>query len=92
MTAQRTKKEIVYDDQIAPLMTQVLMLCQKHGISTLCAFDISGKEEPGLVVTSQLPDETGHYSKLIEIEHRFKKGIPDKLDRPNPGASRFEDL
>lgn len=44
MTAKPTKKEAIYDEQIAPVMDQVIRLCLKHGISTIISFDISDED------------------------------------------------
>ena len=52
-------KEQVYDDQISPLMSQIIAICQKHGIAMIASFAIPTPEDDGLQCTSMLPDETG---------------------------------
>lgn len=89
MEVKRTAKEIVYDDQIAPLLTEVLKLCVQHGISMSMAFDISGPEDPNLMVSSQMADSEGQWSPLLEKLGMFLKGDLEENatpDRPNPGS------
>lgn len=38
-----SKKELVYDREIAPLMTQIIATCQEHGIDIHATFDL-GKD------------------------------------------------
>lgn len=52
-------KETVYDEQISPLMAQIIDICEKNGIAMLATFDIPTPEDSGLCCTSVLPDETG---------------------------------
>ena len=48
-------KEQVYDEEISPLVHQILRICDKHRIATLCHFAIPTPEEDSLSVTSCLP-------------------------------------
>lgn len=52
-------KEQVYDDQISPLMQQIIGICQQHGIAVLANFAIPTQKDEGLNCTSMVPDETG---------------------------------
>ncbi len=62
----QTEKEVVFDALISPLVVQVLRLCKEHGISMVAHFDISGPEDPDLLVSSQLADGDGNWSELID--------------------------
>lgn len=52
-------KEQIYDEQIAPLMTQIIEICQKHGIAMLASYAIPAPEDPGLMCTTHLADGDG---------------------------------
>lgn len=52
-------KEQAYDEQIAPLMTQIIAICQEHGIAMIASFAIPTKDDDGLCCTTCLPDENG---------------------------------
>lgn len=60
-TEQQTtpNKEQVYDEQINPLMAQILDICQKNGIAMIASFAIPTPADPGLQCFSMRPDETG---------------------------------
>jgi hypothetical protein len=55
-------KEQIYDDQIAPLVTKILEVCQQNGIAMIASFDIAHEGDPGLRCTSQLPDGNGNFT------------------------------
>ena len=55
-------KEQIYDDQIAPLVTKILEVCQQNGIAMIASFDIAHEADPGLRCTSQLPDGDGNFT------------------------------
>lgn len=55
-------KEQIYDEQIAPLLTQIIEICQQNGIAMVASFDIAHEGAPGLRCTSHLPDENGNYT------------------------------
>jgi hypothetical protein len=59
-------KEQVYDDQISPLMQQIIGICKDQGIAMMASFDIAhdgegpnGEDCSGLVCSSLLPDGDG---------------------------------
>ncbi len=60
-------KEEIYDDQISPLMTQIIAICREHGIAMLASYSIPNGEDDGLCCTTHLADENG------EIYERFAK-------------------
>lgn len=56
-------KEQVYDEQISPLMLQILDICKAQGIAMMASFDIAhdgegpnGEDCSGLLCSSLLPD------------------------------------
>lgn len=86
MTVKTTAKERIYDEKLSPLVAQIAEICEKAGISMLAAFDISGPEEEDLMVTTQLPDETGKLSKNLRSRQFDNTNIIPQWDRPNPGS------
>lgn len=80
-----TAKERVYDDQIEPLMGQILAVCQEAGISMIAGFDLSGPECDRLMCTSQLPDETGSMSPFLESRMFTETEAKPDPTRPHPG-------
>jgi hypothetical protein len=52
-----TTREAVYDEQISPLMAQIIAICKEHKIPMLADFDISGEEDDGLRCTTFLLDD-----------------------------------
>jgi len=52
-------KEQIYDQQIAPLMTQIIEICQKNGIAMIASFDITTDVDGNLTCTTCLPDQNG---------------------------------
>jgi hypothetical protein len=59
-------KEQVYDTAIAPLMTQIIETCQKHGIAMVASFAIPTPDDEGLACTSVLPDQDGRPHALAQ--------------------------
>lgn len=49
-------KEQVYDDEVSPLMGQILTICKRRGIAMFATFALDGDD---LRCTSALPDESG---------------------------------
>jgi hypothetical protein len=54
-------KEQIYDEQIAPLMTQIIEVCQKHGIAMISSFEVPNDIDTDLRCSTHLADETGKY-------------------------------
>lgn len=84
----QTEKEVVFDALISPLVVQVLRLCKEHGISMVAHFDISGPEDPELLVSSQLADGEGKWSELIDaLPGGFlnRRNVTPADDKARPG-------
>ena len=47
-------KEQIYDEQISPLMTQIIAICKEHGIPIVASFFTPGDDDPELAVTTAL--------------------------------------
>ncbi|MBZ5795945.1 hypothetical protein K8353_38090 [Burkholderia contaminans] len=47
-------KEQIYDEQISPLMTQIIAICKEHGIPIVASFFTPGNDDPELAVTTAL--------------------------------------
>lgn len=47
-------KEQIYDEQIAPLMTQIITICKEHKIPIVASFFTPGPDDPELAVTTAL--------------------------------------
>lgn len=47
-------KEQVYDEQVAPLMTEIIRICEEHKIAMLADFFIPTPEDPELRCTTAL--------------------------------------
>ena len=45
-------KEEAYDKKIAPLMTKIIAVCEKHKIAHLCHFELDGEGEDQVLCTS----------------------------------------
>jgi hypothetical protein len=78
-------KEQVYDNQISPLMTQILNVCQANGIAVIAQFVLNSPETPDLHCTSILPDETG----VNPLRHKLALAMIDPVlaATPNTPAS-----
>lgn len=54
-------KEQIYDEQIHPLMAQVVAICQQHGIAFVANFAVPNDEDESVQALTHLPDETGSF-------------------------------
>lgn len=52
-------KEQIYDEQIAPLMEQIIAICKNNGIAMVSSFSIPIETDDGLQCTTYLADECG---------------------------------
>ena len=59
-------KEQIYDESIAPLVTEILSLCQQHGIAMVASFAIPTPADPDLFCTCLLPDGDGKSCETFE--------------------------
>lgn len=54
-------KEQIHDEQIMPLMEQIVDICRLHGIAMITSFDLDDSpESEGLRCTSSIPDQNGN--------------------------------
>lgn len=56
-------KEDVYDQEIAPLMTQIIDICKKHQMPMFATFEFA----PKAYCETILPDETGRNSITFQL-------------------------
>ncbi|MCF7964194.1 MAG: hypothetical protein K9L79_01505 [Methylobacter tundripaludum] len=54
-------KEQIYDEQISPLVGQILAICKEHGIAWIANFAIPTEEDDSLQVLTNWPDENGKF-------------------------------
>lgn len=54
-------KEDIYDNEISPLMQQLVALCQKHGIAMIANFACPNHEDETVQALTMLPDENGKF-------------------------------
>ena len=47
-------KEQIYDEQISPLMTQIIKICKEHKIPIVASFFTPGDDDPKRAVTTAL--------------------------------------
>jgi len=52
-----TTKEEIYDNQIAPLMSQIIAICKEHKIANICTFALPSDEDEGLQCTTVMLDD-----------------------------------
>lgn len=67
-------KEQVYDEQIAPLMTQIIEICEKNNIGMLADFEIPNDEDSDLCCTSGLPGENDQVSRRHSLARQVLMG------------------
>ncbi|MNL25568.1 hypothetical protein D3C87_1470530 [compost metagenome] len=67
-------KEQVYDQQISPLLDQIIAICQQRGIAMVASFALPIPDNTGLRCSTVLPDETGRnpsdHSMMVQIMMR----------------------
>ncbi len=51
--------EQIYDEQISPLMTQIIEICRANGISMIASFAIASETDSDLRCTTHLLDGNG---------------------------------
>ena len=71
-------KEDIYDDQISPLMQQVIAICKDKGIAMHASFDIAhdgegpnGEDCSSLTCTTHLPDGDGNFNERFQKAHQI---------------------
>ena len=60
-----TNNELVYGEQINPLMAQIIEICKEHEIPFACQFALSD-EETGLVCTSGMTFESEQIKSVLK--------------------------
>lgn len=63
-------KEEIYDEQIHPLMNQIIAICKKNGIAMVASFDIPTEAEPGLSCTTSFGDENNIMPIRMQVAFR----------------------
>ncbi|RJG10973.1 hypothetical protein D3879_14950 [Pseudomonas cavernicola] len=71
-------KEDIYDEQINPLMGEIIQICKQHNIALIFSAHIPNDEDPDLACTTHLPGDGG------EFYPAFAKCMP--IIRPSAGA------
>ena len=82
-------KEKIYDDQINPLMAQIIAICHEHKIAMFSSFKIPKEGDPNLACTSCTPDEKGtpaHHRRCMEIVGAVERD-PKMFKFTNPDGS-----
>lgn len=59
-TEKKLNKEQVYDQQIDPLIDQIVEICKANGIAMVASFALPTEQAPYLRRTISGPDETGN--------------------------------
>jgi hypothetical protein len=91
-------KEQIYDEQINPLLQQIINICQKHGIAMIADFAIPTEENKGLHVMTALGDETGRPPLPQLLAFRIIQGefdimaIPHTQDSETESSTSVKDL
>jgi hypothetical protein len=80
-------KEQVYDDQISPLMQQIIDICKGQGIAMMASFDIAhagegpnGEDCSSLVCSTLLPNGDGEPKPVFAQANALIR----RSDRPAP--------
>ena len=93
-------KEQVYDDQISPLMQQIIEICKAQGIAMISSFNIAhagegpdGEDCSSLTCTSHLPDGDQvfdeRYSKCaVTIQRGMQRSTAMHITTTNPDGSK----
>lgn len=51
-------REQIYDEQINPLMAQIIALCKEHNIPFLASFQLTSEDDPLMCTSYWFPDGT----------------------------------
>ena len=83
MSEARTAKEEIYDNQISPIMRQILAICQEHKIAVLAEFCLGYDEDAD--------DELCCTSALLTEDHEPTERILKAFDllKPRPSFIAF---
>lgn len=64
------KKEKVYDDKIAPLMSQIIEICKEEGMPMFADFQIGNKD---FCTTYIYPENVGGRNVVIQLYNMLSK-------------------
>lgn len=75
-------KEQIYDDQISPLMQQIIKICVDNGIAMMASYDIAhdeggpnGEDCSTLTCSTLLPDGDGKHNQLfVQANAHIRRG------------------
>lgn len=93
-------KEHVYDNEISPLMLQIIAICRSKGIAMFASFNIAhdgegpeGQDCSNLTCTSHLPDGDEvfdeRYSKCAAaVQRRVRSTTSMHITTQNPDGSK----
>ena len=69
-------KEQIYDEQIFPLMGQIIRICQEHKIAVVASFHTPNDEDPDLYCATRETDEAGKYpGYLAELSSVINRAL-----------------
>lgn len=85
MTEPRTDKEAIYDEQISPLMAQIIKICRDNNINMATTFSLDFDEEA---------EETLYCTTVIPIDESDEEGMSrivecGKVMYPEPQSFAF---
>lgn len=83
-------KEDIYDAEIAPLMDEILKICQKHKIAMVASFATPSDTSDDLYVSSALLDEDGKFPGFMKVMAAIQRGSIGVVEEENVGA-RFSE-
>lgn len=95
-------KEEIYDEQISPLMQQIIAITREHGIAMIASFDIAhdgegpnGEDCSTLTCTTHLPDgdenlndRFNRSAQIIRQGHRSQNGPAMQLTTVHADGSK----
>ncbi|SET89346.1 hypothetical protein [Pseudomonas graminis] len=95
-------KEEIYDEQISPLMQQIIAITREHGIVMIASFDIAhdgegpnGEDCSSLTCTTHLPDGDENHNdrfnrsaQIIRQGHRSQNGPAMQLTTVHADGSK----
>ena len=63
----RTEKEKIYDEQISPLMTEIIKICKENKIAFFANYRLGFDEEAGedLLCTTSIPNDNEEEIKVL---------------------------
>lgn len=78
-----TPKEDVYDNQISPLMAQIIQICKDNNIGMAASFELDPhphNEDDFLHCSTTLPGAEGELvPSLIRMINKFRSGSPVRM-------------